>query len=269
MKYNELNVIRSSVKEKRPLIHCITNPISINQCANALLAVGARPIMAEHPEEVKEITVTADSLLLNLGNITDVRMKSMLISAEAAGENNIPCTLDIVGVACSNLRRDFANKVIEKNIPTLIKGNYSEIIALYNQEYKASGVDTEPTLDRDFVSGICVDLAQKYCTMVLASGKTDIITDGKKLFYIENGVNELSSVTGTGCMLGTLCSCYLSVNKGIDAVITACGVLGICGELSQSSKGIGSFFVSLMDNLSCLSDDDINERLKIKEIILP
>ena len=98
--------IRKTVKQTQPLIHCITNPISINQCANAILAVGGRPIMAEHPMEVAEITRTAKALMLNLGNITDARMESIRISAKTATENGIPILLDAVGVTCSQLRRD-------------------------------------------------------------------------------------------------------------------------------------------------------------------
>ena len=94
--------IRKCVYENRPLIHCITNPISIHQCANSVLAVGARPIMAEHPEEVRDITHTANALMLNLGNITDVRMQSMLLSARTAKEKGIPAVLDAVGVAMVN-----------------------------------------------------------------------------------------------------------------------------------------------------------------------
>ena len=108
----KLNEVCGAVREKRPLIHCITNPISINQCANAILAAGARPIMAEHPAEVKEITETADALMLNLGSITDARMQSMEISLRAATEKGIPVVLDVVGTACSTLRREFAARLL-------------------------------------------------------------------------------------------------------------------------------------------------------------
>ena len=118
--------------DKNPLIHCITNPISINQCANGVLAVGAIPIMAEHPLEAAEITQAADALVLNLANITDVRMQSMKISAQTAQKNNIPFIIDAVGVACSALRRNFVNGFLKEFKPAAIKGNYSEIYALYD-----------------------------------------------------------------------------------------------------------------------------------------
>ena len=265
MTANEINQIRRSVYEQKPLIHCITNPISINQCANAVLAVGARPIMAEHPKEAGEITVTAQALLLNLGNITDARMQSMTISAEVAAKNNIPFIIDTVGIACSGLRREFASRLIAESRPDIIKGNYSEIYALYNTAYSSAGVDAESTLTTESVSIAAAKLAQKYETVVLASGKTDIVTDGKKLIYIKNGTSQLTCVTGTGCMLGALCGCYLSANHSITAATAACAVLGICGELSETAKGNGSFLINLLDNLSLISDTQLEIKLNLEE----
>lgn len=265
MKIDDINDIRLKVKKKSPLIHCITNPISINQCANAVLAVGARPIMAEHPREVCEITKSAHSLLLNLGNITDVRMESMMISAKTANEKNIPIVLDLVGIACSKLRKEFAKEIISKFSLSIIKGNYSEINALYNDSYTGSGVDADTSLSEDALSKVSVNLSKKTGSVIVASGKTDIITDSKSLIYAYNGCVQLASVTGTGCMLGTLASCYLSVCSDIRSAITACSVLGISGFLAQSDKGNGSFMVNLMDALSVLKDSDIEKYLKMEE----
>ena len=107
--------IRKDVREKGPLIHCITNPISINDCANIVLASGAKPIMAEHPAEVAEITAVSAALAVNLGNITDIRMQSMCIAGETAQKMHLPVILDLVGVGCSQLRYDYAKMFIEKN----------------------------------------------------------------------------------------------------------------------------------------------------------
>ena len=255
-----------SLKENNPLIHCITNPISINQCANAILAVGCRPIMAEHPSEVREITKASQALLLNLGNITDVRMESMLISAKAATEQKIPIVIDAVGIACSELRRDFVCRLIENNKPTVIKGNYSEINALYNSSYKAAGVDSEAVLDEKIISAASISLSEKYNSIILASGKTDIVTDGRKLLRIGNGSLQLAQVTGTGCMLGALAACCMSGEKSTEAAALACGILGICGELSETNKGSGSFMINLIDNLSLLTDKMLKENLKMEEM---
>lgn len=260
-----LNQIRSNVFSSKPFIHAITNPISINQCANAVLALGAQPIMAEHPEEVCEITKTASALLLNTGNITDARMKSMLISAETAHEKAIPFVVDAVGVACSAFRRKYVMNLIENFSPSIIKGNYSEITALHNPTFKSVGVDAAAGLTVSESEYAAVHLAQKYKTVVLASGKVDIVTDGKKVVRISNGTHQLSRITGTGCMLGVLCATYLSAATALDAAVCACAVLGICGELSATTKGNGGFFLHLLDNLSTLTDADFEKYLKKEE----
>lgn len=264
MTIDSINIIRKKTADKNPLIHCITNPIAINQCANGVLAVGARPIMAEHPQEVEEITQMADALVLNTGNITDARMQSVRLSARTAQKYNIPFIIDAVGVSGSQLRRNFVNNFMESFTPTAVKGNYSEIYALYDEKYISAGVDADEDLKLEDVSKTAVKLARKYNTMVLASGKTDIVTDGKTVVHINNGVAQLAKVTGTGCLLGALCGCYLSVDTTVSALVTACGVLGICGELAQTEKGNGTFLVNLMDNLSVITDSQIDKFLKIE-----
>ena len=256
----------NKIKNQKPLIHCITNPISINQCANAVLALGARTVMAEHPNEVSEITETADALLLNIGNITDVRMKSIQLSAETAYKYNIPFVLDAVGVACSEFRRKFTLGFLSKYSLAILKGNYSEINALFNCDYKSKGVDSDVELTVEEVSRIAVALAKRYGTTVLASGKTDIITDGTKLFHVKNGTSQLSHITGTGCMLGAICAVFLSFNDAVSSAIKACATLGICGELSETEKGNGTFLINLIDNLSTVTDEAINKMIKSEEI---
>lgn len=260
----KISEIRKYVRNQSPLIHCITNPISINQCANLILGIGARPIMAEHPKEVCEITETADALMLNIGNITDARIESIMLSAKKANETNIPVVLDVVGISCSELRRSFVFQLLDKTNPTVIKGNYSEIKALYQESYRHSGVDAEQNSDIGIIDETAVKLSQKYQAIILVSGKTDIITDGKKLIHIKNGTPQLSNITGTGCMLGALCAAYLTANENIDAVITASVVLGICGQLAETDKGNGSFTVNLFDALSTLSCEDIENNIKME-----
>ena len=258
--------IRKTVRLHQPLIHCITNPISINQCANGILAVGARPMMAEHPKEVSEITQTAQALMLNLGNITDARMESMLIAAKTAKEKRIPFLLDAVGIACSGLRREYVKDLLNTAVPTVIKGNYSEIQAFCQQSYHSSGVDADSGLDIQTIDHAAVSLAKDLHTIILASGKVDIVTDGKSLYHICNGTSQLSQVTGTGCLQGAMCTAYLSAKPGLEAVITGSSVLGICGELAQTDRGNGTFLCNLMDALSTLTDAAIKELLNLEEI---
>jgi len=211
----ELSKLRKALREKTPLIHAITNPISINQCANSILSVGAGPIMAEHPKEVRNITLNADALMINLGNITDARIKSIILSAKIASKNNIPFLIDAVGITCSNLRKKLMKKLLKISSPSVVKGNYSEIRALYDFSYTLPGVDADASVSEEYIKAISVKLARKYNTIILASGKTDILTDGTRIILVKNASSYLTRITGTGCMLGALCACFLSVKNDI------------------------------------------------------
>ena len=221
--------------------------------------------MAEHPDEAAAVTVTAGAVMLNLGNITDVRMHSMMISAETAAKHDIPFVLDVCGAACLPNRRDYALDLIGKAVPSVIKGNYSEINALYHHDYSASGVDSDPALGTADTEISAAGLARKYGTVILASGKTDIVTDGKRLVRIFNGSPQLVSITGTGCMQGALCAAYLSSGDALDAAVLACAVFGICGKLAETDRGSGTFYVDLMDALSTVTDEDIGKYTDTEE----
>ncbi len=262
----KIEFIRKSLYKSKPLIHCITNSITMNQCANVILSVGARPIMAEHPSEVCEITETAKSLLLNLGNISDIKMQSMRLSAETARENRIPSVLDLVGISCSRLRREFASELIERNRFAVIKGNYSEIQSLSDSAYRSSGVDSAHDINARELSGICRELSEKHGAVILASGETDIIACGSRCILVKNGTQKMSEITGTGCMLGALCASYLAVANGVDAALCACAVLEISAELADKS-GNASFITAFADNISLISKKDIEKHIKTEEKI--
>ena len=127
--YNKWNDVKGKIDSQSPLIHCITSPIAINDCANAVLALGAKPIMAEHPLEVENITLMSKSLAVSLANITDARAESIMISGKAACKAGISSVIDLVGVTCSKMRADLAKKYITQCRPAVIKGNVSEIKA--------------------------------------------------------------------------------------------------------------------------------------------
>ncbi len=262
---DKICTIHKHTKKQKSLIHCITNPISINQCANAILAVGAKPMMAEHPKEVSEITDAANALMLNIGNITDARMESMLLSLKRAKSNGIPSLLDVVGVACSKFRRKYVMELLNIAIPTVIKGNYSEIAALYNKEYFSPGVDADVSLEVCRISKAAKELALTYQTVILATGQTDIITDGTRVLYVKNGTPALASVTGTGCMLGALCSAFMTSATPMDGTVSACVYFGICGELAKTDSGTGSFMVNLIDRLSTLNREEIAMYMDMEE----
>lgn len=249
---DHISPILHRLHAEAPLVHAITNPISITQCANAVLALGARPIMAEHPREAAQITRTAAALLLNLGNITDVRMEAMALSARAAREQKIPAVLDAVGVACSDLRREYALSLLKHTPPAVIKGNYPEIRALVCPDYTASGVDGDARLTLEAAAVAAAELARRYGAVVLASGKADIVTNGSRTVLVHNGTPQLGQITGTGCMLGAVCACCLAAAPAFEAAVSACVLLGVAGERAATPQGSGTFFVRLMDELSTL-----------------
>ena len=263
---------RDLVREKSPLIHAITNPIAINMVANSILFQGAKAICAEHPDEMEDIVKISDSLSVNLGNITDSRIEAIEKALKFANEKNIPVIIDLVGVGASKLRYDFAKKLLENYKFSLIKGNGSEILAISGYESNAKGIDVG---EKDKTNGeniekfieISKDLCQKYQTSVLVTGKTDILVGENKYFLIENGCENLSKITATGCMLTSLISTFLSVTNPIEASILGLLILEISGEISDRDK-LYSFFVNLMDNISIISDDEICKRAKIREVKL-
>ena len=286
--------LRKQIKNDKPLIHCITNPISIHDCANVILAVGARPIMAEHPAEVADITASAGALMLNLGNITDARLESMKRSMRRARENDIPVLLDLVGVACSSLRLDLARELLCIGHPAVLKGNMSELLAVSGLPSHAVGIDAGAqdalTAENiDAVSDVLKAFSRNNDAVVLATGKQDFVTDGEQVLLVENGTAALSGITGTGCMVGALTAAFLPGCKAVGAAcgdagentdgdirmenylvaaILGTGLMGIAGEEAEKiSRGPGSFQVNLLDEIYGITDERLLEKLKIKSYI--
>ena len=291
--------LRKLIKEEKPLIHCITNPISIHDCANVVLAVGARPIMAEHPAEVADITASAGALMLNLGNITDARIESMKRSMRTAMEKKIPVLLDLVGVACSDLRLDLARELLSIGHPAVLKGNMSELLAVSGLPSHAIGIDagaqdalTEENIDG--VSEVLKAFSRNNQAIVLATGKQDFVTDGERVVLVQNGSVALSGITGTGCMVGALTAAFLpgcedniakemtdNIETGVwsggemglngrsgnylAAAVLGTALMGIAGEEAEKiSRGPGSFQVNLLDEIYELSDRQLLDLLKIE-----
>ena len=281
---SQLEPILTYIQQEAPLIHCITNPISINDCANILLAIGARPIMAEHPDEVAEITAIAKGLALNLGNITDARMASMKISAGAAKDKGIPFVLDLVGLSCSRLRQKYAKELLQIAVPDIIKGNISELRTLL-------GLPTTPGMgveagQKEMVTKenaleyarIFQKQAREYHTLLLATGPIDLVVSSEEAYIIANGSNALASITGTGCMNNVLAGACRAGVHGISsqatnntlAAILSCLLLGIAGENIQDiylNQGPGSFHYSLMDSISKLTPQTIAQQCNITKLI--
>ena len=170
--------------------------------------------MAEHPAEVTDITASAGALMLNLGNITDARIESMKRSMRTAMENKIPVLLDLVGVACSDLRLDLARELLRIGHPAVLKGNMSELLAVSGLPSHAIGIDAgvEDALTEENIDGVSEVLkafSRNNQAIVLATGKQDFVTDGERVVLVQNGSAALSGITGTGCMVGALTAAFL------------------------------------------------------------
>ncbi|MBQ4249085.1 MAG: hydroxyethylthiazole kinase, partial [Clostridia bacterium] len=176
--------IIKNVKAKTPLVHCITNYVTVNDVANILLACGGSPIMAQDAREAAEITAIADALYLNIGTLSEQSVKSMLISARAAEKKDIPVILDPVGAGASDFRTQSAKSILEAAPVAIIRGNVSEIMTLAGVKANTKGVDADAgdmtRFSIDFLVDTAKSLAYTTGAVVGISGKTDIATDGRR-----------------------------------------------------------------------------------------
>lgn len=262
--------IKEEVYHQKPLIHCLTNAISINDCANVVLGLGGKPIMAEHPREVGEITSLANALAVNLGNLTDSRIEAMYISAKMAHECHIPWVIDLVGVGCSSLRRNLANDLITQYKPSVIKGNMSEIRAISCQPSHAIGIDvggldqvTSANLDEHIQ--VLKNLSKQTQATIVSTGSIDLISHLEESYVITNGSPMLARLTGTGCMINVMIATFLSTGMKLEACLLAVLMMGIAGELAQNEKGNGSFRVRLLDEIYSMTAEHFKSYMKLSE----
>lgn len=213
-----------ALRETAPLVHCMTGAVSVNFCANTVLALGARPICAEHPAESAEIAAQAAALSLSLANITEARDCAMRLAAGAARAADIPMAFDAVGVGASMYRRELVKCYLAEK-PWLIKGNASEIRALLLETGRSgAGVDVgaEDRAERgeeEKILALACDaaaLARREDTVVLLSGAVDLLTDGERCFALQNGVPLLGKICGSGCALNCLAASFLALKAGRD-----------------------------------------------------
>jgi hydroxyethylthiazole kinase len=265
-----------AVKDKNPLVHHITNYVTVNDCANITLAIGGSPVMAEDIEEVADMVSLASSLVINIGTLNSRSVESMLAAGKRANELKIPVILDPVGAGATSYRTETAKRIISEVKLAVIRGNLSEIKTLYGVHSKTKGVDA-----CESVSASCNELtdekemakafANKFNTVVAITGVVDIITDGKALYSVENGHKLMAKVTGTGCMCTSLIGSYLGAGDN-KLLATLAGVvsMGIAGEigyegLDKNQGGTGTLKVKILDAIYNLSKIEIIERSKINE----
>ncbi|WP_394870457.1 hydroxyethylthiazole kinase [Clostridium butyricum] len=261
------------LKNKKPLIHNITNYVTVNDCANILLAIGASPIMADDLKESADITSIASALVINIGTLNERTIESMIASGKKANELNIPVVLDPVGAGASSFRNETTKRILEEIKISVLRGNMSEIKFIAGLESETKGVDaSESDLKSYSDEGIRVakSLAKRFNCTVAITGVCDIVSDGEKSVTIENGTKMLSNVTGTGCMTTALVGGYLGACETKEdlfiAAISGIVSMGICGEIAEERAGnigLGSFHMAIIDAVSNLDEDILLNRNKI------
>lgn len=266
----EFYEILNAVRAKRPQIQCITNFVTVNDCANILLAAGASPNMAQDIREVEEAVAGADGLVCNLGAIDFT--ESMLLAGKRANALGIPVVLDPVAAGGTALRRRLSAELLEKVRFSAIRGNASEIWALAGAACCGNGVDVAPSdavtpenLSRsaEMVSG----LAHRTGAVIAVSGATDVVSDGTRTFLLRNGCATMARITGSGCMLTTLMGAFCAAEPAhpLEAACAAMTAMGICGEIAEEKRlqnhtGNATFRTDLIDAMFNLTESQMKER---------
>ena len=269
-----INNILKNTRETLPLTHAITNYVTVNDCANIILAAGGSPIMADDIHEVADITKICHSLVINMGTLNENTIEAMVAAGIAANEVNHPVILDPVAVGASDYRNKCAKLLLEKVKFAVIRGNISEIKALALGSGNTSGVDasaedivTEENLDA--VVDFCKKLSKETNSVIAVSGKYDIIADHDHACVVTNGVEEMTKITGSGCMLTSVIGTFCGANpqSPFEAAIAAICALGLCGEaakkkMSEEKSGLSSFRMHMIDSMSVLDEDTLLEGAK-------
>lgn len=268
----ECHEMLSAVRERKPLVQCITNFVTVNDCANILLAAGASPTMAQDIREVEEAVARANGLVCNLGAIDLV--DSMILAGKRANELNIPVVLDPVAAGGTTLRRQLSAKLLDEVHFSAIRGNASEIRALAGQASLGSGVDVaawDAITPENLPQSVALtsDLARRTGAVIAVSGAMDVVSDGTQTVLLRNGCSTMARITGSGCMLTTLIGafCAAAPEHPFEATCAAMAAMGICGEIAeekrlQNKTGNATFRTDLIDAVFNLTEQELKERIR-------
>lgn len=265
--------IIQKLRDECPLTHCITNYVTINDCANAVLAIGGSPAMADTSPEIAEFVQIAGATIVNIGTLFEDQIKSMEIAAEETKKTNTPFVLDPVAVGVSQIRNEATKNIIDKSAVSIIRGNISEIktVAKFydvtEESTKSKGVDAADSdiITKDNITKnveLAKNLAKKLNTVIDISGQLDIISDGENSYVIDNGDAMMPKITGSGCMLTCILGAFAAVSNPLEAAIIGSLSLAIAGELAAktvqaNNQGTGSFRAYLIDELSKMNKETI------------
>ena len=252
-----LSAAIAAVRTQSPLVHNITNYVVMNNSANALLAIGASPVMAHWVSEMEEMTAIAGALVLNIGTLDDKWIDGMLAAGKAAMRRDTPIVLDPVGVGATSQRAEAAMKIIEHCRPTIIRGNASEIMALVDASVKSRGVDSSESSDDALESAkrLAVDTG----AVVVISGATDYITNGTDVYTVEGGNPIMTTVTGMGCTSTAIVGAFAAVVEDpMVAATAAMAVMSLAGErAAANARGNGSMQMHFLDELYNLTPETL------------
>jgi hydroxyethylthiazole kinase len=253
------------IRAEAPLVHNITNYVVMNVTANALLAIGASPVMAHAEEEVAEMTAMARALAINIGTLSAPWIAAMFQAGGVARRHAVPIVLDPVGAGATTFRTATARRLLEELSPAVVRANASEIRALAGDERGTHGVDSAHSSED--AAGAAAALSDRTHGAVVASGAIDLIVSGGATSRVFNGHPMMAKVTGMGCTASALAGAFAAVNPSAsDAAVNAMAVMGIAGELAaEGARGPGSFLPRFLDALYLLSESDIRSRLKVRE----
>ncbi len=255
----------AALRKNKPLIHNITNFVVMNYTANALLAMGASPVMAHAINEVEDMVSFAGALVLNIGTLTDDWVAAMIKAGKKASALNTPIILDPVGSGATALRTASAKKIIDETRINVIRGNASEILSLRHENSKTKGVDAIHSVDE--AAETAKIMARELDTTLAITGPVDLITDGRRVVRVSNGHPLMGFVTGTGCTATVTIGAFLAVdNNALSATATALAFFGLAGEIAgETAAAPGSFMIKLIDALYTMDPEKLEERCKIQE----
>jgi hydroxyethylthiazole kinase len=252
-----------SLRERRPLVHQITNYVVMNETANATLALGALPVMAHAREEVEEMVALAGALVLNIGTLSPHWVEAMLAAGRAANERGVPVVLDPVGAGATSYRTETAKRILDEVDVAVLRGNAGEVSTLAGVDAEVRGV--ESIGDAGDSAGLARTAARQLGVVASVTGAIDHVSDGKRVAAIANGHQLLAAITGTGCMSSAITGCFLAVaNSPFDAAVEALVAFGVAGEdAAREAKGPGSFHVALYDALAALDPETLDGRARL------
>ena len=256
----------AAIRERKPLVHQITNYVVMNETANATLALGALPVMAHAIEEVEEMASVAGALVINIGTLSQHWIEAMLLAALAANRADVPVVLDPVGAGATKLRTETAKRILDEAEIAVVRGNAAEVATLAGREAEIRGVESIGASDSG--AELAKAAASSLGCVTAVTGPVDHVSDGERVLAVANGHELLSTVTGTGCMSTAITGCFLAVaaDRPLEAAAESLVAFGAAGEdAAKGAKGPGSFHAALYDALYNLDPGTIDARAKVEE----